>query len=667
MTLSILNKVVAVDICLINMPYAEIKFPSIALGLLQAALHENRFQVRSIHANMEFAEAIGLLGYHRLSLFPARHAVSDWTFAHIAFPDFNPDHEAYVDLVRQRNRIYREVSRSRFVEMLLRVRTAADRLVERVVDRVLQLSPAIVGCSSTFCQHVSSLAVLRKIREADPRVVTMLGGANCESIMGFTTHRSFPWVDFVISGEADSLIAPLCRQIVHKGCEIGPEDLPTGVLGPIHRVRGYPNQGNGSTEPPRAESPSLESLPLPNYDDFVSTLNASPILSNAISPGLTVETSRGCWWGERKRCTFCGLNGNERRFRSKSAEKALGEFEALRRRYNIERFEAVDNILDIGYFKTLLPQLKEKKRPFRLFYETKSNLRKNQVKALRDAGVIWIQPGIESLHSKLLGLMNKGSKARHNIQLLKWCRQYGIFAGWLLLHDVPGEDDRWYREMADLFPRITHLQPPLKLLPILFYRFSRYHEHPEHYGLNLIPSSLFSYVYPLSRSVLADLVYSFEDKDQARISQDPILSELLVPHGLERLKEEFRTWHSAYWKGQRPVLSMKVGDREVQVTDTRPSAVTHSVNVRGTERELLLALDESVECGEFLHGLQSAGHDMNKADEALLNLKERGLILEIDGHFLALPLREPVPDLPQTKDFPGGHIDFSQCKPGPKG
>ncbi len=746
---------VMVDICLITMPYAEIKLPSMALGLLQAVLERDGFTVRTIYANMHFAEQIGLLNYHTLSLYPPRHGVAEWTFAHIAFPDFHPEHDDYFDRVRGKHRIYREVSRQRFVDRLRSVRVDADSLVEQTVQRVMALNPTIVGCSTTFCQHVPSLAVLRRIRDKAPNIVTMLGGANCESVMGLTTHRAFPWVDVVVSGEADQVIGPLCKAIVKGGLDLDSAGLPRGVYIPAHRSgrsirrrtttplpeaqgasgssasrnvmritdrctergvpsfsvlgesganksrlpplfprgesvlppfsrggqggfcfqaikhpdartrtrctpgEGYINPLNDDCDKMSVKSKSMDSLPIPNFDDFFSTLKDSPLLSRAVTPALTVETSRGCWWGQRKRCNFCGLNGRERTFRSKSAHVALKEFERLSQQYGISRFEAVDNILDMNYFATLLPRLAEQGRPFRFFYETKSNLSMRQVKALHDAGVIWIQPGIESLHSGILELMNKGAKAWHNVQLLKFCRQFGVCAGWLILHDVPGENIGWYDEMADMLPLIAHFQPPLKVLPVLFYRFSRYHDEPARYGLDLRPSALLSSIYPVPETELADLVYFFEDTQQERIARDPVISRLLEHRGLERVREEVRIWRSAYWNGDSPQLSMHVTDDEIRVTDTRHVAVEHSIVLRGVERILILALGQAVASDKLIHEVQATGQAVEDIQAALRRLKELRLILEVDDRMIGLPLREPVPDLPKVEDFPGGFIDFS--------
>src|SRR5262245_59233898 len=110
-------------------------------------------------------------------------------------------------------------------------------------------------------------------------------------------------------------------------------------------------------------------------------------------------------------------------FRSKSADRVLAELEEFRARYPATHVVAVDNILDMSYFRNVLPRLRDRRLGFTLFYETKSNLTKAQVKLLRDAGVLAIQPGVESLSTNVLRLMRKGVTSLQNIQLLKWCKQ----------------------------------------------------------------------------------------------------------------------------------------------------------------------------------------------------------------------------------------------------
>ena len=159
-------------------------------------------------------------------------------------------------------------------------------------------------------------------------------------------------------------------------------------------------------------------------------------------------------------CTFCGLNGQTMTFRSKSSRRAMEELTCLSERHPGSRVELTDNILDIGYFKDFLPALAARPEGPRLFYEVKANLKKEQLKMLRAARVMRIQPGIESLSDPVLKLMRKGVTALQNIQLLKWCKELGVQPGWNLIWGFPGEPPDEYVRMARLVPLLTHLRPP---------------------------------------------------------------------------------------------------------------------------------------------------------------------------------------------------------------
>ena len=76
----------------------------------------------------------------------------------------------------------------------------------------------------------------------------------------------------------------------------------------------------------------------------------------------------------------------------------------------------------MNYMNTMLPLLaaeQEQQEPYRIFYETKANLKREHIEQLTSAGVRWIQPGIENMHDGVLKLINKGTTAWVNTQLLK--------------------------------------------------------------------------------------------------------------------------------------------------------------------------------------------------------------------------------------------------------
>ncbi len=540
---------------------------------------------------------------------------------------------------------------SQFQGLMESLRTQAENFVDRMADEILAQQPRIVGCTSSFQQHVPALALLRRLRERDPDLITMMGGANCETIMGLTTHRSFEWVDYVVSGEADELIVDLVGRVLADGRDVAAADLALGVFGPVHRESGYPPAGSDG-DAPRCTSSCLTHLPVPDFGAYFEALEATG-LSASVTPGLPIETSRGCWWGERSHCTFCGLNGVGMTYRRRPAEDVLAEFEAQAERYGSNRFEVVDNILDMRFMSSVLPRLAERKTAYEIFYEVKANLKRDQVRMLRAAGVVWIQPGIESMHSKVLALMRKGSKAWINVQLLKWCREFGIRTSWSVLFAFPHEEDDWYREMAQWFPLVHHLQPPDSMMSVRIDRYSPYHADRESFGLRLRPSRMSPFVYPLSDEVLMDLAYFFEQEGDVGYGSNAAVGSEFARPGVAAAQQAQARWLQAFWSKEAPVLSLREDGDALEILDTRACATAPVHRLEGLARELLLLCDEAPLANRVT---ESCGADAAEVAAALEDLRSRRLLLELDGRLLNLAVRGDSPALPRSPEFPGGFV-----------
>jgi hypothetical protein len=93
-----------------------------------------------------------------------------------------------------------------------------------------------------------------------------------------------------------------------------------------------------------------------------STVLTKVLLARALGdrpPLLLPETARGCWWGEKHHCTFCGLNGATMAFRKKSPDRVLSELVELSGKHRLLRFQTVDNIIAMSYFRDVLPRIGE--------------------------------------------------------------------------------------------------------------------------------------------------------------------------------------------------------------------------------------------------------------------------------------------------------------------
>ena len=621
------------DVCLVSMPFAEVQRPSIALGLLKAALTRAGIESEVVYGNFYFAESIGLVAYEAMQSAPTDHLIGEWCFSNLLFPTAPRNDEEYLNLVLEVRCQGFPPELDERKDLMRWIRAQAADYMAWLAHKIVARAPRIVGCSSVFQQHCASLALLKQIRELSPDTVLVMGGANCEGEMGSETLKDFPWVDCIVSGEADEIFAELCRILLEHGRILDPSMLPPGAMVRVGSYSTLPIVSNAVPEVSRLVVRDLDALPVPDYDDYFLALKSST-LSDLVQPELLAESSRGCWWGEKSHCTFCGLNGNGMKHRSKSADRVLAEISHLTEVYGRHRIQFVDNILDMSYFKTVLPKLAALDEKHSIFYETKSNLKREEVGLLSEAGVRWIQPGIESLNDNVLRLIGKGCSTVLNLQLLKWSCEFGIHADWNMLCGLPGEVDDWYSEMAAWLPAIFHLQPPSGLNRVRFDRFSPYQMRPEEFGLILEPSRAYSYIYALPREALMHLAYSFEDKScgahvHRAVHEKP---------GQRRLQEVLQEW-IYLWDAARPVLRVHDEGTRLRIMDTRPTAHQPSWTTGELEAEVYRACDSARTAAAVireLSGCDSRATRVEEIESAIQTLCQEKVLLPINGKLLSI-------------------------------
>ena len=485
---------------------------------------------------------------------------------------------------------------------------------------------SVIGFTSMFEQNLASLSLAKRIKQRFPGKILVMGGANCAGPMGVQLHRLFPFLDFVFTGEADLNFPELVRRMA-KG-----EPWQNEVKGFVWR-----RNGDSIDTGPSPLVHDLDHLPYPNYDDFQEQIRLSP-LSSHLKLQMVIETSRGCWWGERNHCRFCGLGEHELAYRIKTPQRALDEILHVVARYGIREVMPVDNILSLDYFKTLFPELKRRRPGIRLFYETKANLKKEQVKMLRDAGVTRIQPGIESFSANVLGLMHKGVSPLQNVQLLKWCRQNQVDVAWNLLYGFPGENSQDYRDTLNIVQALSHLHPPMAYGWVGLHRFSPISASPDRFSIRHVrPLKAYRYLYPFSESVLNNLAYFFDFDFDGKEKMD----QWFYP-----IKLEIDRWQQIPQHCRLEVVS-RARDLMV-VSDTRPQRVFSEYRFGKPEKAVIEFCDEP----RTLHEIRAFQDNMNgdlSAEEAWLPnflnyLVRHRLMLCVDNRYLNLILLEPMPE-----------------------
>lgn len=611
-------------VLLLSMPMGALERPSLGLSLLKARLLESGYQCDVRYLAFSFAEFIGQQDYQWICYeLPYTAFAGDWTFTQALYGN-QPDLErAYLqDILREAWRLS-----DADIARILRIRSMVPHFMDYCLKSVPWDDYAVVGFTSTFEQNIASLALAKQIKQNYPKISIVFGGANWEAEMGQELHRKFPFVDYVCSGEAEQTLPALVRRILAHTPMNGKRKPIPGI---VYRDRTHQSVATGAAEMIR----EMDALPVPDFSDYFQDLHQCTV-ATPVAPTLLFETSRGCWWGAKSHCTFCGLNGGTMAFRSKSPRRALDELEHLVDRWQMNNVEVVDNILDMKYFNDMLPALARAKRSLQIFYEVKSNLSREQVRVLHEAGVNRIQPGIESMSDHVLKLMRKGTTALRNIQLMKWAREFGITVEWNILYGFPGETPEDYSRMLELLKAIRFLRPPCAAGPIRLDRFSPYHNSPAEFGLiNVRPMKTYRYLYPFDEESLKRIAYYFDFDYEADRDPTGYAAEVVA---------FVNEWRSNPQVGT--VSSVSRSDGSLAIFDTRPGASVPELTLAGLEQAAYEFCDELQAVPNIVRHLRAEFPTVEFAEERVfefLNSLVESKLMVTDGrNYLSLALRTP--------------------------
>jgi len=552
----------------ICMPFAAASWGSLALGTLKAIGRREGIESDIRYLNIPFVKAIGERRYNQLR----ERIHSEICFTVALYPDVVPQ-ELWRDYLRandgptRSDEVLAELEND-FVNIAAR---KAPQLLDTAMDEINWDDYDIVGFSTGYHQTVASLALAHRIRARFPEKIIMFGGAACDGDMGPALLDNFDVLDVVVSGEADTVIVPLIRALRER--------QPVNGLPRVHargservvvtKALAQASSANGESKI------AMDDLPIPDYDDYFREIDGFELEDTT---RITFESSRGCWWGQKHLCSFCGLNGTSLAYRAKSAEKVLAEIRALHLRYGRKNFLATDNIFDMNYFGTLLPGLKaiHEEYGINVFYETKSNIRTDQIRALSEAGVNEIQPGIESFSDHVLKLMDKGTNGLNQVRFLRDCCAFDVKTHYGILWGNPGETADDYHRMADLVPFIKHLPPPNYTVAVFLERFSPYFMTPERFEIRNIRAAP---IYPvmfggrlLEYDRIGYVFYYDHDSDQ--------IEELKVAR--QKLADAVADWKKNF-RADR-LLAAEI-EGELYVADRRESEL-NLLRIGGPEKDL---------------------------------------------------------------------------------
>jgi len=562
------------DILMIVPPFFLENFQSMGVHSLQARCREAGFTMQIFYANIHFASYIKDGNEVLCNINNA--FIGERLFAKAAFGNDigNPIHENIYDnghiFGKERAQQIGEpfylfpALKKLDISQLIIFEEMTINWVEEITRTITEISYKIIGCTSSYEQINSSIAILKRVKNISPETITLIGGFNCEGEAGKGIASLDPEhkiIDYIFSGEAENSLINF---------------LVNGKNNTIEEKRII------HSNPVK----DLDSLPKLDYTDYFEQLYSfqPSYLTRRENINLCYETSRGCWWGEKNQCIFCGCNGERISFRQKSKSKVMEELQELKK-YRINYLQMTDLIMPDNYFKTLLPELKTTAGDFKLYYEQKADLSYEKLKQLKNANITEIQPGMESLSNSLLKKMRKGISTYKNIQLLRDALTLQIKVYWNMIWGFPDEQIVEYENMLSFMPLLFHLQPPVGLFHLGITRFSPYFADYKKYGINNIkPVNSYFEIFPEYAEIEKIAGFFIGEYYAETYENNYIIKKLASCIQLWNDR-----WHSLIY---RPLLHLtKESSNKYILTDTREIDNNKSTHIINRDKVLTILSD----------------------------------------------------------------------------
>jgi radical SAM superfamily enzyme YgiQ (UPF0313 family) len=281
-----------------------------------------------------------------------------------------------------------------------------------------------------------NLRIIERVRELNPQIITMIGGALVSSIPEPLITSLKP--DYTVLGEGEATLLELLDHIENGGTVAGATDIAgLGLLldGKVHYTA------------KRRQLMDLDVLPIPDLFLFPS------VRQNPEIPELGLTTSRGCYG----RCTFCFLNMEKLSY--KSPERFEREVADLVTKHKIRYFYINDLTFTSNLERSYL--ICDVLKKYNLTWTCSTRVEKIQPELLRymhDSGCRDIWYGVESLDQTVLDLADKMTKVEEIEYAVAETVKAGIKVAANLIVGLPGESEESLRKMME-FCKVSEVIP----------------------------------------------------------------------------------------------------------------------------------------------------------------------------------------------------------------
>lgn len=275
-----------------------------------------------------------------------------------------------------------------------------------IAKKILKEKPQIIGFSTWCISYPSSLLIAKQIKKTAPEISILFGGPQA-SILARETLIHFPFVDFVLAGEADITFPDFLNEFISHN------PVYSRIPGLTHRAENgeiFQNLNNHIIE-------NLDELPVPSYDLIPG------------SKSLKLDVGRGCPF----KCTYCTTNDFfSKKYRVKSAKRILHEMNTAFETFKINKFSFAHDMFTLNkkFIEELCSALIGQKNAGINYTWTCSAridcVTEKMLARMKQSGCEAIFFGIESGSDKIQKSIGKNLKINKAYDVAEICREKGI-------------------------------------------------------------------------------------------------------------------------------------------------------------------------------------------------------------------------------------------------
>jgi hypothetical protein len=226
-----------------------------------------------------------------------------------------------------------------------------------------------------------------------------------------------------------------------------------------------------------------------------------------------------------------------------------------------------------------------------------------------------------------------------------------------MLAGLPGEDAKWYLDMAKIIPRLRHLQPPQgNITPIEMHRFAPLYEKRAQFGIDrsaMRPD--YNSNFPAGVIDGDKVSYFFQFHCDA-----------IVPHSeyMDPVREALDQWISAHKEKNPPIYEYALGAGLARITDTRMGDGRY-LRLADLHHDVMLLCD-AIQTRQKLAEDLAAKYPKEIADGTLDRVIEElviGDVLMAEGnHLLTLPIAHKSRNIEELRSYVLGEHEVSMSQ-----